>query len=100
MVEPVLIAADPGAHIESMRPIARVVMSDAVKQFGNSLLQARPVWRSDIAYSLADCIVDPRPPEEAAPVLAQPPADAALPAQAFFNASDEAKPFDTNDLGF
>src|SRR5258706_4729812 len=36
MVEPVLIAADPGAHIESMRPAARVVMSDAVKQFGTS----------------------------------------------------------------
>jgi hypothetical protein len=99
-VEPVLIASDPGAHIESMRPIARVVMSDAIKQFGTSVLQARPVWRSDIAYSLADRIIDPRPPEEAAPSPAQPPADAASRAQAIFNASDEAKPFDTNDLGF
>jgi len=102
MVEPVLIAADPGAHIESMRPAARVVMSDAVKQFGTSLLQARPVWRSDIAYSVADLIIDPRPPEAAVPIQQQPveqPSGASR-AQAIFNASEQAQPFDTNDLGF
>src|SRR5258706_1393869 len=102
MVEPVLITADPGAHIESMRPAARVVMSDAVKQFGTSLLQARPVWRSDIAYSVADLIIDPRPPEAAVPIQQQPveqPSGASR-AQAIFNASEQAQPFDTNDLGF
>jgi len=101
MVEPVLITADPGAHIESMRPAARVVMSDAVKQFGTSLLQARPVWRSDIAYSVADLIIDPRPPEAAVPIqqpVEQP--SGASRAQAIFNASEQAQPFDTNDLGF
>jgi hypothetical protein len=41
--EPVLIASDPGAQIESMRPAARVVRSDAIRQFAASLLQARPV---------------------------------------------------------
>lgn len=102
-VEAVLITADPGAHIESMRPTARVVMSDAIKQFGTSLLQARPVWRSDVVYTLADRIVDPRPLEEAAPVVSQLPTEqnsAASRAQAIFNASDQAKPFDSNDLGF
>jgi hypothetical protein len=100
-VEPVLIAADPGAHIESMRPTARVVMSDAIKQFATSLLQARPVWRTDIAYSMADTIIEGRPPEQ--PAAAQPAAEgqtAAARAQAIFNASDQAQPFDTNDLGF
>jgi hypothetical protein len=100
-VEPVLLAADPGAHIESMRPTARVVMSDAIKPFATSLLQARPVWRTDMAYTIADRIVDPRPPEEAAPAAAQPAAqNAASRAQAIFNASEQAQPFDMNDMGF
>jgi len=102
-VEAVLISADPGAHIDSMRPIARVVMSDAIKQFGSALLQARPVWRSDVVYTLADRIVDPHPPEEV-PAMAAPVApeqnSAASRAQAIFNASEQAKPFDANDLGF
>lgn len=100
-VEAVLIAADPGAHVESTRPTVRVVMSDAVKQFAASLLQARPVWRSDFVYSLADRIVEGRPAQEAAPIA--PPlqqATGASRAQAIFNASEQAKPFDTNDLGF
>jgi hypothetical protein len=100
-VEPVLLAADPGAHIESMRPTARVVMSDAIKPFATSLLQARPVWRTDMAYTIADRIVDPRPLEEAAPAAAQPAQqNAASRAQAIFNASEQAQPFDVNDLGF
>ena len=102
-VEPVLIAADPGAHIESMRPTARVVMSDAVRQFATSLLQARPVWRSDIAYTLADQIVDPQSPRaavSAGPQQPDQPPSGAARAQAIFNASEQAKPFDTNDLGF
>jgi hypothetical protein len=100
-VEPVLLAADPGAHIESMRPIARVVMSDAIKPFATSLLQARPVWRTDMAYGIADRMLDPRPPQELA-AAQQPaqPANAASRAQAIFNASEQAQPFDTNDLGF
>jgi hypothetical protein len=102
-VEPVLIAADPGAHIESMRPTARVVMSDAIKQFASTLLQARPVWRSDVVFTLADRIIDPQPPQEETPLVLQPPpqpSSGASRAQAIFNASEEAKPLDINDLGF
>lgn len=100
-VESVLIAADPGAQIESVRPIARVVRSDAIKQFASSLLQARPVWRTDFIHELADRLVDPRPPAELEPVAVpeagQQPASRA---KAIFNASEQANPFDTNDLGF
>ena len=63
-VEPVLIASDPGAQIESVRPAVRIVRSDAIKQFASSLLQARPVLRIDSIYNLADRIVTPRSPEE------------------------------------
>ncbi len=81
-VEAVLIAADPGAQIESVRPVARVVRSDAIKQFATTLLQARPVWRTDFIHELADRIIEPRPPAELEAV--KPPE----PGQASFNASD------------
>jgi len=97
-VEPVLIATDPGAQIESMRPIARVVRSDAIKQFASSLAQGRPIWRSDFIYDLADRIVDPRPPEELKPAAAEP--DPASRAKAIFNASDPTKSPTADDLGF
>lgn len=67
-VEPVLIAADPGAQIDSLRPVVRVVRSDAIKQFASSLLQARSVWRTDFIHELADRIIDPSPPEELKPL--------------------------------
>jgi hypothetical protein len=67
-VESVLIAADPGAQIDSVRPVVRVVRSDAIKQFASSLLQARSVWRTDFIHELADRIIDPTPPEELKPL--------------------------------
>jgi len=110
-VEPVLIAADPGMHIESTRPAVRVVQSDAIKQFAASILQARPVFTTEYIYDLADRIVTPRPKAEAAPQpIAPPAAPEAAPtpkadnpiarAHAIFNASDQAQPFNPSDLGF
>lgn len=96
-VEPILIAVDPGAHIESMRPVVRVVQSDAIKQFATSVLQARPVWRLDYAYSLGDTIIDPSPPDQRQPVLTpeiQSPGDRA---QAIFDASSSTN---ADNLGF
>ncbi len=109
-IEPVLMASSPAMHIDSMRPAVRVVMSDAVKQFAGSLLQARPVLQTEFIHDLADRIVNPRPksapqqtpqapvpPPQAAAEAAQP---AASRAQAIFRASEEATPLNPNDLGF
>jgi hypothetical protein len=63
-VEPVLIAADPGAQIESIRPSVRVVRSDAIRQFATSLLQSTPIWRTDFIHELADRIIDSTPPDQ------------------------------------
>jgi hypothetical protein len=106
-VEPVIIAASPALHIDSLRPAVRVVLSDAVKQFGASLLQARPALRTELVYDLADRIITPRP-KAAAPQLeplGPPPtpqaeAQPASRAQAIFQASGEAKPFNASDLSF
>lgn len=75
-VEPVLISVNPGAHIESMRPIIKVVKSDALKPYITSLLQAPPVWRSEFIYALADRLADPKlgepVPDPAAPPEPEP----------------------------
>ncbi len=62
-IEPVLILTDPGANVESHRPAARVVRSDAIKQFANSLNQANPILRAEQVIALADLIVEPHPKE-------------------------------------
>jgi uncharacterized membrane protein len=98
-VEPFLIAADPGMHVETMRPAVRVVQSDAIKQFAASLIQAPPMLRYDI-YDLADRIVSPRPKSEPAPQAGTPPTDPAARAHAIFNANEQAQPLNPSELSF
>jgi hypothetical protein len=109
-VEPILIASNPAMHVDSLRPVVRVIMSDGVKQFASSLLQARPVLKTEFVYDLADRIVTPRP-KAAAPIsiplpdevpTGMPPGEAPAPsrAQAIFHARDTDQPFDPNDLSF
>lgn len=111
VVEPVLMSSNPAMHIESIRPIVRVVMSDAIRQFAASLLQMRPLLRPEQVYDFGERIITPRP-KEAAPA-SQPEAEpAAAPdinpptgqtparARAIFHAAEELKPFDPNDLSF
>ncbi len=107
-VESVLIAADPGLHLETMRPAIRVVMSDAIKSFAGSLMQGRPVLRSEQVYDLADRIANPREAEAPAPQSASAPASAAAAspqppasrAKAIFDAAEKTPPVNPADLGF
>jgi hypothetical protein len=112
VVEPVLIAASPGVHIESLRPIVRVVLSDGIKQFGASLVQARPLLRSDLIHEVVDHLVNPHrktstlevgaPPPEPEPVATVSDVTVQAPdrARAIFHAAEETKPFDAADLEF
>jgi hypothetical protein len=101
-VEPVLIASDPGAQIDSLRPAVRVIRSDAIKQFAASLLQTRPVIPVGTVYELADQIIDPSlrklKEQPAAPADGedQPPSRA----RAIFDASDQPGEFSPDDFGF
>ena len=96
-VDPVLIAADPGAQIDSVRPMVRVVRSDAIKQFASSLLQTRPVWRTDFIHELADRIIDPTPIEELR-TLSPSPAQGASRSSALAQPAEQG--FNANELGF
>jgi hypothetical protein len=57
VVDPILLAADPGMHIESVRPAARIVMSDALERFAISMNQARPVLNGELIGKIAKVII-------------------------------------------
>ena len=114
-VEPVLLTANPGMHVQSLRPIVRVVMVDALERWAASLSNAAPVFTVEAAYELADRIITPRlPKKEDEPEAAAPsprPVSATPTTQddeepelsragAIFHAADEAGTFDSTDLGF
>lgn len=67
VVEPVLMASDPGMQIESTRPAVRVVMSDALERFAASMAQARPALDSPLAHDVAHSLLVGRPPKPAEP---------------------------------
>jgi hypothetical protein len=106
-VEPVILAANPAFHIESLQPIVRIVLLDALERWGTSLESAAPVFTLETAYELSDRIVNPRPAKKAAlPGVAvkapeKSPAETGTSrASAIFRAGEEAKPFDPADLQF
>ncbi len=64
-VEAILLCADPGMHVDSQRPIARVVMRDALERFLLSLTQGRVVLTPERASRLVDQLLNPRPAQTA-----------------------------------
>ena len=111
-IESVLIAGDPGLHIETLRPAIKVMMIDGIKSFVSNLTTGRPVLSTENVYELTERIINPRPPkkETAAPVRAEPEPRAsweeepsqqdASRARAIFDDSGEAKPFNPDDFDF
>jgi hypothetical protein len=106
-VDPVILAANPDLHIESLQPAVRIILVDALERWGASLEGAAPVFTLETAHELADRIVNPRPPQKEEP--AEPPQEATDQSQeegefsrasAIFRAADEAKPFDPAELEF
>ena len=102
-VEPVILAANPGLHIESMQPAVRIILVDALERWAASLESAAPVFTLETAHELADRIVNPRPAKkDEQPEVAAKAADEVETsrASAIFRAADEARPFDPADLEF
>jgi hypothetical protein len=108
-IEPVLIAADPGIHIESTRPAVKVLMIDGIKSFVSNLAMSNPVMSSEIVYELTERILNPRPPKKAGATPGtgpsasweeEAPAQEASRARVIFDASQNVKPFDPSDFDF
>lgn len=103
-VEPVLIAGDPGLHIESVRPAIRVLMIDGIKSFVAGLVTAPPVLSNEKVYELTDRLLNPHFPRKE-PVLPVPGGEEPVPqptsrARAIFDASQNVKPFNPSDFDF
>lgn len=91
-VEPVLIASDPGANVESVRPAVRVVRSDAIKQFANTINQSSPVLRVEQVLVSADLIMEPNSKSTETPPEPEIPVERPLSrAQVIFKASESAE---------
>ncbi|HMR99940.1 MAG TPA: hypothetical protein PKE62_11855 [Anaerolineales bacterium] len=117
-VESVLIAADPGLHVESDKPAIRVLMVDGIKPFVIGLSNSMPILRSDLALDMVERITNPRPPKQktnlpqpapamprqepaqTAPVTPPPPQENISRARAIFSAADEEKPINPADFDF
>ncbi|MCX6066644.1 MAG: nuclease-related domain-containing protein [Chloroflexi bacterium] len=89
VVDPILMSAEPGMHIESTRPAVRVVMSDALERFGISISQARPALEAKQLSGITHTILEG--PKEKAPAAAPAaPSSPATPSSSDREASAES----------
>ncbi len=58
-VEPVLVFTNPGIHIETVRPIVRIVLVDALDQFISGIVQSRLLYDSDKVQKIVDLFTTP-----------------------------------------
>jgi len=58
-VEAVLLASDPGLYINSIRPIVRVVMRDALEHFAASVVQGHAVFSTETVHDILNRITNP-----------------------------------------
>lgn len=108
-VEPVLLAMNPGMHIDSVRPQIRVVMSDAVERFAIGVMQVPRALTAESVAAIVDRIQKPHKPKKDVPAPA--PAASAVDAgeapeapvntpQGYGDQPGEPMPFDADSLGF
>lgn len=106
-IEPVLIAGDPGLHIESVNPAIKTLMIDGIKSYVMGLAGGATVLSNDRIFELTERIINPRPPKKMEAPEPLPHEDPFYtPSQEFsgtratFDDSQPAKPFSTSDFDF
>jgi len=110
-IEPVLIAADPGLHIDSVGSAVRVMMIDGIKSFVAGLAAGPPVLSAEAVHEFAERILNPRltkkeritsPAPRSRPTWQpdEPAQEEVSRARAIFDASENLKPFDPADFDF
>lgn len=98
-VDGVLICSDTGMHVESSRPIVRVIMRDAIEHYVVTLNHSTRSLDAITAQNIVDCLIDPQSVHHTAPAAeelvqqpaASPPEVAAL---------DDAFPWADDSLDF
>lgn len=74
-VDGILVAVNPGMHIESIRPIVRVVMSDAIEHLVVTINNSSTILDSIKSQAIIRQLTEPKinPPQTPIPINAQPP---------------------------
>ncbi|MBE3068146.1 MAG: hypothetical protein IMZ73_12100 [Chloroflexi bacterium] len=75
-VDAILLCSNPSVHVDSIRPIIRVVMRDALERFAISIMQARVVFSPESVQDVIERILnppEPAPPEPAETLAAAVP---------------------------
>lgn len=110
-IQPVLIAAEPGLHIESVGSAVRVMMIDGIKPFVSGLATGQHVLSPEAVHDFTERILNPRSPKKepvglqitephAARQQNEPSQQEVSRARAIFSASENLKPFDPADFDF
>jgi hypothetical protein len=68
-VDPILLCSDPSVHVDTIRPIIRVVMRDALERFAISLMQARVVLNPESVQDIIVHILNPPKPAQPQPAV-------------------------------
>ncbi len=103
VVDSILMAADPGMHIESTRPAIRIVMSDALERFAASITQGRVILNAPTINDVVQAILVGRPkriapePAPAAPEAGTSPFETYIPGQPDSQSGDA---FSSDPLAF
>jgi hypothetical protein len=90
IVEAILLCSDPSVHVDSIRPIIRVVMRDALERFAISIMQARVLLSPEAIQNVIGRILNP--PRPAPPQPAEIPAAAVPETPASVRAEDSFVP--------
>ena len=100
-VVPILLSVNPALHVASVRPLVRIVMSDAAERFASSLAQEPPRMSVEIVHQMAEAIINPRSPK-AAEAPAQPPFGSVqeVAAEEYIPEPSFSPESDMGDLGF
>jgi hypothetical protein len=99
-VEGVLLGVNPSLHVESTRPMVRVVLSDALDRFVVSVSQARVVMGSEAALDIVNHL---QHPSQAKKLVATPEPEPVVPTVSTLEArQEEPSQVETfsEDLGF
>lgn len=105
-VDGILISANPGMHIESVRPIVRVVMRDAIEHFVVSINHSSTNLTTSMSQTIISMLTDPESLQpSAAPAKVQQPISEEPGAQfeessAPVPALSEVLPWSGDNLGF
>jgi len=110
-IEPVVLAADPGLQVESVRPLVRVVMSDAVDRWAASIAQSPPLMTVEAAHQITERILKPQPARSQEASIIPPGPELGPDEQdeddqyqsrafAIFNSEEDTSSLDVSDLDF